>query len=169
MHVKLREVLQADEARPERAQRLLDVAGRVGLEGVDADGEVVQAGLVERFDDAVAQEEAVGDDADVGLAAGVADELGDVGVHEGLAAQHRDVGRAEAVKSVDPLLEDVRGDGVGEAVVLAAVAAGEVAAAGNDELGVHGGVGEENARDGREQVLNLQERCSWKRRRRTST
>ena len=90
-------------------------------------------------------------------------------MHERLAAEHCDVGRAEAVKGVDALLEVVRGDGVGEIVVLAAVAAGEVAAAGDDELGVHRRVREENAGNGREQVLNLQERCSWKRRRRTST
>ena len=71
VHVELREVLQALQPRPERAERLLDVAAGVGLEGVDADGEVVEPGLVQGLDDAVAEQEAVGDDADVRLAAGV--------------------------------------------------------------------------------------------------
>ena len=125
------------------------------MQRVDADGQVVQPGLVQGLDDAVAQQEAVRDDARVRLAAGVGDELGDVGVHERLAAEHRDVGGMQAVEGVDAFFEVVGGDGVREVVELGAVAAAQVAAAGDDQLGVEGCVGEEDSGSGGEEVLNL--------------
>jgi hypothetical protein len=59
------------------------------------------------------------------------------------------------VQGVNAPLQLVCRDRLREVVILGAVAATEVAAARDDELGVERGVGEEDARNRLEEVLNL--------------
>src|SRR2546426_1026459 len=135
------------QPRSQRTERFLNVSCGVCLKGIDADRQVVQAGLVERLDYPVAQEETVGYDARVRFPASVCDELGNVRMHQRLSPEHRDIRRMQAMQSIDSLLEHIRRHGFREVVVFGAVTAAQVAATGDDQLRVEWSVREENAGD----------------------
>src|SRR2546427_12587108 len=103
---------------------------------MDADGQVLQARLVERLDYPVAQEKTVGYDARVRFPAGVCDELGNVRMHQRLAPEHRDIRRMQVMQSIDSLLEHIRRHGFREVVVFGAVTPAQVAGTGDDKLSV---------------------------------
>ena len=130
------------------------------MKGVNADGQIVEAGLIQRLYDSVPQEEPIRYDARVRFPAGVGDEIGDVRVHQRLPPEHRDIRRVQAMQSINALLEHVSRYGLREAVVFRTVATAQVAATGDNELGVEWGVSEEDAWECGQKVLNLHQRRS---------
>ena len=96
----------------------------VGDQVVDTDLHVVQASFVKSFNPFNIEEIAVGDHAGDGARlAHAADDVVQMGMGEGLAAGDADHGGAEAAKVVDAAKHFVEGDGLGNLVVLIAVAA----------------------------------------------
>jgi len=96
----------------------------VGDQVVDTDLHVVEAGRVKSFNPFNIEEVAVGDHA--GDGAGVthaADDVVQMGMGERLATGDADHGGAEAAEVVDATEHFVEGDGLGNFVVLVAVAA----------------------------------------------
>ena len=115
----------------------------VGHHVVDGDLQVVEAGAVKPLNALDIEQVAVGDHAGDGAgAADAADDVVELGMGERLAAGDADHGGAEAAQVVDAAVHLVERDGLGNLVVLVAVAAGEVAEARGDDLrqdGVAGG------------------------------
>ena len=107
----------------------------VGLEVIDGDLHVVEAGAVQALDALGIEQIAVGDHAGDGAgAAHAADDVVEVGMGQRLAAGDADHGGAQAAQVVDAAVHLVERHGLGDLVVLVAVGAGEVAEARGHDL-----------------------------------
>ena len=107
----------------------------IGVDVVDGDLHVVEAGAVEALNALGVEQIAIGDHA--GDGAGFAHALDDeveIGMREGLAAGDADHGGAEAAEMVDAAEHLVCGHGRGDFVELVAVGAGEIAETRGDDL-----------------------------------
>ncbi len=95
----------------EGAERLLDVAGGVRVQSIDADRQIVEAGVVQPLDYSVAEKEPIRDDTRVGLRSGIGDDLGDFWMHQRLAAEHCDIGGPQPMQDVNSLFRSSKGTG----------------------------------------------------------
>ena len=110
--------------------------GLVGLDVVDADLEVLQAGIVELLNARRTEQVAVRDQArEHAAGADVANQVIQLRVQHGLAAAHRDAADAEIGQGVGAFNQDVESNGRRDMVVLVAVGTGDVATPGRNHVG----------------------------------